>query len=79
MLNERLLERLSWRKEGGIRGGIIMNKGRERIELLKVGVWGPRKKDEYSGICHIDEQNRTRLIACSVSCTWLLMMYFKCW
>lgn len=42
-------------------------------------VWGPRKKDGSSGISHIDEQNRPRLVACSVSCTWLLMIYFKCW
>lgn len=32
LLNERLVERLSWKKEGSIGGRVIMGEGRERTE-----------------------------------------------
>lgn len=37
------------------------------------------KKDRCSGISQVDDLKGPRLIACSESCTWLLMIYLKCW
>lgn len=56
LLNERLLERLSWRKEGRIGGRLIMNKGRERIEW-ESGVQ-ERKTDTQASVIEMNKTGR---------------------
>lgn len=56
LLNERLLERLSWRKERRIGGRLIMNKGRERIEW-ESGVQ-ERKTDTQASVIEMNKTGR---------------------